>query len=167
MGPTRTTAGILLLGLVGLGVGAIEAATRPGVILFTPDEAKALAFTAGEWRPIVPMRSIPPGPRVVVQHPAVVETSAGPTIATGSPTDLRISFEPTRGPVDMESLEVRAKKSIFSVSLTDRLKPYVRGTNLEATGVNVPEGRFLIQVEIADKSGAKTVETFRLEVKQP
>jgi hypothetical protein len=104
---------------------------------------------------------------VVVQHPTVEQTADGATILTGSPTDLRISFEPTRAPVDMESLEVRAKKAIFSVSLTDRLKPYLRGTNLEATGVNVPEGRFLIQIEIADKSGQKTVETYRLEVKQP
>jgi hypothetical protein len=163
----RTTVSVSLFGLVLLGLGTIEAATRPGLVLFTPEEASGLRFGAGEWRPPVVLRSIPPGPRVVVQHPTVEQTADGATILTGSPTDLRISFEPTRAPVDMESLEVRAKKAIFSVSLTDRLKPYLRGTNLEATGVNVPEGRFLIQIEIADKSGQKTVETYRLEVKQP
>ena len=163
----RTTVSVLVFGLVWVGVGATEAATRPGLVLFTPEEAAGLRFGVGEWRPPVVLRSVPPGPRVVVQYPAVEQTADGATIATGSPTDLRISFESNRDPVDMESLEVRAKKSIFSVSLTDRLKPFLRGTNLEATGVNVPAGRFLIQIEIADKSGHKTVETYRLEVKGP
>jgi hypothetical protein len=158
---------LLVFGLGWLVVGAVEAATRPGLVLFTPEEANGLRFGVGEWRPPVVLRSVPPGPRVVVQHPAVEQTADGATIATRSPTDLRISFEPNRAPVDMESLEVRAKKSIFSVSLTDRLKPYLRGSHLEAMGVNVPEGRFLIQIEIADKRGNKTVETYRLEVKEP
>jgi hypothetical protein len=31
--------------------------------------------------------------------------------------------------------------------------------------VSVPEGRFLIQIEILDKSGAKAMEQYRLEVR--
>jgi len=81
------------------------------------------------------------------------------------PEIAREAVQETGAPVDMGSLEVRAKKGFFSVSLTDRLKPYLRGATLEATAIKIPEGRFLIQVEIADRSGGRTVDTFRLEVK--
>ena len=62
----------------------------------------------------------------------------------------------------MNSLQIDAKKWLFSLSLTDRLKPYIQGTSLHAKGVQVPEGLFAIQIEIADVAGAKTVGTYRL-----
>ena len=65
----------------------------------------------------------------------------------------------------MESLEIKAKKGILSMSLTPRLKPFIEGTSLKAGSVTVPEGRFLIQIEILDKSGAKAVEQYRLDVR--
>ena len=41
-----------------------------------------------------------------------------------------------------------------------------RVPSLRAETVSVPEGRFMIQIEIADRSGSKTIETYRLEVRQ-
>ena len=162
----RRAMSTLLGGLLCLAtVGGGEPAEKPGLFLLTPQEAKQLDLAEGQWRPIPRTRDIPRGPRVVVKRPQVLDTTDGPIIQTGSPTAFIVSFEENRAPVDMDSLEIRARKGIFSKSLTDRLKPYLRGTAIEAEAVNVPEGRFLIQIEIADKTGEKTVETYRLEVK--
>jgi hypothetical protein len=65
----------------------------------------------------------------------------------------------------MQSLRVQARKGIFTKSLTETLQPYTRGTRVEATAVQVPEGRFAIQIDIADLQGRKTSETYRLEVR--
>jgi hypothetical protein len=62
----------------------------------------------------------------------------------------------------MNPLQIEAKKWFFTTSLTARLRPYIRGTSLQAKGVKVPEGLFVIQIEIADIAGAKTVGTYRL-----
>ena len=66
----------------------------------------------------------------------------------------------------MESLDITARKGVFSVSLTPRLRPYIQGTMLEANSVSVPEGRFMIRIEIADRDGSKTQESYRLEVRR-
>ena len=86
-------------------------------------------------------------------------------IETTPATRFFIVFEQNGSPVDMELLEIKAKKGILSMSLTPRLKPFIEGTSLKAGSVTVPEGRFLIQIEILDKSGAKAVEQYRLDVR--
>ncbi|HJR05633.1 MAG TPA: hypothetical protein VKA83_28560 [Methylomirabilota bacterium] len=105
------------------------------------------------------------GPRILVQEPIVRQTSNGPVIETPPSMSFFIVFEANGSPVDMESLEIKAKKGILSMSLTPRLKPYIEGTSLKVGSVTVPEGRFLIQIEILDKAGAKAVEQYRLEVR--
>jgi hypothetical protein len=75
-----------------------------------------------------------------------------------------VLFNKRPAPVDMESLHVIAKKGIFSKTLTDRLKPYIQGTSIIAKRIKFPEGRFLIQISIADLKGMKTTETYRLKV---
>jgi hypothetical protein len=154
-----------LLCLATAGEG--QPAEKPGFFLLTPQEAKEFEVPGDQWRPTPLTRSISRGPKVVVKRPQVVDTNEGPIIQTGSPTAFIVSFQETRAPIDMESLEISARKGLFSKSLTDRLKPYLHGTAIEAEAVNVPEGRFLIQIEIADKTGERTVETYRLEVKAP
>jgi len=130
--------------------------------LLTPEEAAQLRLTQEEWQPPPRMRALPSGPRIVFQRPPVQDAADGPLIETVSPTDVVISFEANRTPVDMDSLQIEAKKWLFSKSLTARLKPYIQGTSLHATGVSIPEGLFVIQIEIADITGAKTVGTYRL-----
>jgi hypothetical protein len=79
---------------------------------------------------------------------------------------LLVLFEERGAAVDMPSLRVQARKGLFSKSLTETLQPYVRGTRVEAQAVQVPEGRFLIQIAIADLQGRTTSEAYRLEVKK-
>jgi hypothetical protein len=102
----------------------------------------------------------------VIQRPQLKDSSAGPVIETLSPTDFFVFFEENHAAVDMDSLQIKAKKGSFSESLTARLKPYIQGTSLQAKEVKIPAGRFLIQIEITDQHGAKTAETYRLMVRE-
>lgn len=66
----------------------------------------------------------------------------------------------------MSSLEVVARKGIFSKSLTERLKPYVDGTSLNVKKAEIPAGRFLIQISIADLNGRATAQSYELLVQE-
>jgi hypothetical protein len=153
------------LSLYLLGVGG-TATAQNRVFLLTPGEATQLRLGPEDRfsRPL--LRSLAAGPRIVVREPRVKDTPDGSVIETTPLTRFVISFEQTRAPVDMESLEIRARKGFFSVSLTPRLKPYVTGTNLRADTVTIPEGSFRVQIEIVDTAGARTTESYRLEVKR-
>jgi hypothetical protein len=133
--------------------------------LLTPGEAAQLRLGPDDGVPGPLLRGFPTGPRVVVREPTVTRTPDGAVIETTPLTRFIISFEPNRAPVDMETLEIKARKGLFSVSLTPRLKPYIQGTSLQAERVSIPEGRFVVQIEIVDSAGAKTVEQYRLDVR--
>lgn len=165
------------------------------LVLFTSEEAGQLRLTEKEWdgqsiikqesykKPGINIRQdfdgtikkelkegiIQPelyiGPDIVIQKPEVVQTGKGPTIYTVSPTDLSVSFQENQAPVDMSTLKIWAKKGLFKKSLTELLKPYMKGTVLRAESVNIPEGRFQIGFEIADERGRKTIGEYRLEVR--
>jgi hypothetical protein len=132
------------------------------LVLLTPKEAMQLELTEEEWRSAPRTRAPSLGPRIVIKRPLVKDAADGPIIETVSPTDFIIFFEENRAPVDMNSLQIAAKKWLLTVSLTSRLRPYIQGTSLQANGVEVPAGLFVIQIEIADVAGAKTVGSYRL-----
>ena len=149
-----------LLGQVNLG--QVQSVGQRTFALLTPNEATQLRLTEEEWQPPPRTRALSSGPRIIIKRPPIKDTADGPLIDTISPTDIIILFEENRAPVDMNSLQIDAKKWLFTLSLTARLKPYIQGTSLQANGVQVPEGSFIIQIEIADVAGAKTVGTYRL-----
>lgn len=156
--------GIALLVTLTLVRGASWADPKARVVLFTPNEATQLRLSDADWKPPPRVRSASNGPRIEVRAPTLKVTGDGPMIETATPTNLAVDFQANASPVDMNSLEITARKGFFSKSLTDMLKPYVRGTALEVKGVAIPAGKFLIEIAIADKAGAKTVETYRLQV---
>jgi hypothetical protein len=90
---------------------------------------------------------------------------AGPTIELGTPSDLEIRVEATQAPVEMHSLQVRASKWLVTKSLTALLQPYIRGRTIQAHPVQLPAGRFRLAIEIADITGAKTTEAYRVKVR--
>ncbi len=132
--------------------------------LFSEEDAVQLRLTESEWEETVAVRAVTRGPRIVLQTPPVQQSSRGPLIATTTPVDLVVEFEENEAPVDMDSLSVRAKKGIFSKSLTDVLKPYVDGNTVKAQGLDVPTGKFKIEIQVADTGGERTQDTYRLEV---
>lgn len=120
-------------------------------------------MTEREWRNVSNARAISTGPTIVVRRPQLVPGDV-PTIETQSPTDLDVIFEPRDAPVRMDSLNVEARKGFFSRSLTDLVRPYVHGDSIEMTNVEIPSGRFMLDISIADTSGNITDATYRLEV---
>ena len=164
----------VLLGFVSLSSpgqlpAQSDASTAPhGIALMTEEEAAQLRLTEEEWlRPMRNRKTRSYGPSIVLQSPTITSVRANPpVITTVTPLDLFIVFEPRAAPVNMTSLEVRAKKRFFSKSLTDRLKPYIDGTTIQAKDLNVPTGTFHIEIEIADNGGQRTFEEYYLQVSE-
>jgi hypothetical protein len=155
----------VFLGLVDMGQA--QSAGQRMLVLLTPKEAAQLRLTEEEWQPPPRTRGLTTGPRIVIQRPMLRDTPDGATMEVISPTEFIIFFEENRAPVDMNSLQIEAKKWLLTLSLTGRLRPYVQGTSLQAKGVGIPAGLFVIQIEIADVTGAKTVGTYRLMARAP
>ena len=163
----------VLLGIVWLAVSRpFEAQTTPSRLFLLTEEEAAQLRLSGE--PDRLLKSDPSqkalklsssGPRIVFERPNIVdENTALPTVAVTTPLDLLIAFEPNREAVDMDSLEIRAKKGWFTRSLTSRLKPYIAGTTLAAQNLGIPTGTYRIEIEIADRAGAQTVRAYYLNV---
>jgi hypothetical protein len=133
------------------------------VVLFTPREARKLRLTEHEWRHVSKARALSAGPQIIVRPPPVMPGDI-PTIEAQSPTDLDVVFEPSNAPVRMDSLNVEARKGFFSKSLTELLRPYIRGDSIEMNQVEIPTGRFMLDISIADTNGNITDTSYRLEV---
>jgi hypothetical protein len=149
----RVMVAVLTLLALPLGAGTEQTVIRPEANWTTTAPPRG-TLTAGAL-----------GPRIVMQSPQLHETRVERTIETVTPLDLLILFEANRAPVDMDSLQVTARKWLFTKSLTALLRPYIWGTTLQGLEVKIPEGRFLLEIEIADVDGAKTVETYRVKVR--
>lgn len=147
-----------------LGPGQVVADS--GVSLLTLDEAERLRFEDGTRIPTLRLRAAAKGPLIEVKLPQVTQSGTGSLIQTATPTKLTVLFERNLAPVDMSSLQVVAKKGIFSKSLTERLKPYVQGNSLKVDQVEIPTGRFLIQISIADLNGRATAQNYELVVQE-
>ncbi len=143
-------------------VNCLEAAETP--FLLNEEEAAVLRLSDKEWnQPPLMYRSIQAGPLIKVHEPALLDEK-NPIIETLTPMNLKIIFEKNDSPVDMESLEVTAKKGFLSISITDRVQKYIKGTILDAREIEFPRGKFRIQVEIADVAGIITSREYRLKV---
>ena len=126
------------------------------------EEAEQLHLSEAEWSmPPILSRGISKGPRIDVQLP-IIKDESNPTLEAVSPLSMQVVFQENNGPVDMESLEVTAKKGFFSKSLTDRIKPFIEGTTLKTSGLKIPNGKFKIQISIADLQGNQTSSEYRL-----
>jgi hypothetical protein len=157
----------LLAVLSATAFGWAGNARSGGIVLFTAEEAVQLQLTDDEWKPPRRTRSVMSGPRIVIQNPTLMQGGDGLLIETATPTDLAVEFQENLAPVDMSTLEVTARKGFFSKSLTSLLKPYIRGTALDVKGVEIPAGRFLVEIAIKDREGSETVEAYRLRVNAP
>jgi len=168
---TKTICGIALgacgLAIIALAAGFWRAASAAshadGILLFTQQESSELRLGDRDWRNIPKTRELSAGPQIIVRRPQLVPGDI-PTIEAQSPTDLDVIFEPHDAPVAMDSLDVKARKGLFSKSLTGLLRPYIRGDSIEVSNVEIPTGRFMLDISIADVNGNTTDETYRLEV---
>jgi hypothetical protein len=139
-------------------------AAQMTAVLFTPEETKALQLTEHEWLLPLSQPTSSLGPRIVLQYPSVKHNGRVPVIETDTPAMFRVLFKPNSAPVDMSSLQVRARKGFFKKSLTRFLKPYIHGTMIEAQNLQFPSGKFMIEIDISDHDGQSTSQSYYLHV---
>ena len=171
---------ILIISFAFISMPVIHSAEEPHIALqeklvfFTPEEADELRHTTEKelrdtekLMPIMRLRSAPKGPHIYVNEPPLTYTDGVPTILVLKqlhPT-LLVKFEANQAPVNMESLQIKGKKGIFSKSITDRFIPYIKGTTIEAEDMEMRNGKFILQVTIADVNNNRTDKNYRLIVK--
>jgi len=133
--------------------------------LFSNKLAESLRYTDSAWKAShkKATRSLAAGPDIVFEKP-VQNTSADGIITINSPSDLEIAFKEKQSPVDMGSLDISAEKGFFSVSLTSKLKPYIQGNRIVARNLEIPKGKFVIVINVADQQGKKTSTSYRMQV---
>jgi len=96
----------------------------------------------------------------------------GPGIRLASPEEvsarsfaLRLSIEPRGGArIDPASLKVSYLKSP-AVDLTARVRPGLKGNDIELAQVSVPPGRHPIRVSVRDTEGREGIATFQLRAR--
>jgi hypothetical protein len=148
--------------------GSTTVPPKQGLVLFSKEQAKQLNLSDEEWgQPVIRTRSIAKGPNIEIKNPRAIQPQQDqePIVETVPPADLELEFKTNRSPINMASVQVIAKKGFLSFPLTDRLKPYIKGTAIIAKKINIPKGRFRIKVSIADQKGAETIKSYRLLIK--
>ena len=139
------------------------------VVLMTEEEAVQFRLTEATLMEAVQsqtksLKSIS-GPRIVFREPGIIDG----IVRTTTPLDLSVAFEPNLAPVDVQSLEVRARKGLFKKSLTSIVMPYVipdgdGGWSFGIAGASIPHGNFRIEISISDQNGERTAQTYYFQV---
>ena len=113
-------------------------------------------------------------PRTDLAYPVSDESMAGPIINVEKPSqkktysdliDVVIHFtkNPFGEPVDMKSLKVILLK-LWDIDLTDRVRSFIKGTDIEASGLKFPEGEHEIEIRIKDQEEMETTMVFKVKV---
>ena len=79
--------------------------------------------------------------------------------------DILIRFDrnPVGEPVNMESLRIIYLK-MLGIDITDRVRPYVKETRIDANGVMFPEGEHEFEVRIKDIEDMGSAKVFKVKV---
>lgn len=145
-------AGLLWCATLGIGANAAEP-RQAGFLLFSEEEAARQRL---DGNAVLHKRHISrgSGPRIELKAPRLVLDAGGREIAeTGSDAELVVEFSGTDTVVDMSTLEVESRNGDRVLSLTERLRPYLRENRLDARHLRIPRGKFEIFISIEDKDG--------------
>lgn len=143
----------------------VLADSSEAVVWFTEADAQALRLTDEDIGFLSAQSKAMPqgGPEINWIFPEL-SGDAGSTkdkaVTFTSPSSLTVEFKKTKNEIDFDTLDVRGRKFGFSKSVTDLVRPYLDGNLLAAKNVELPKGKFLVEVEIADVDGRTTVRPF-------
>lgn len=165
--PSWPARGLLLALLAACAAASAAGDPAERTVLFDEAAAVELRLSDEEWETVERLRGPTSGPIVVVHRPELEVTNGENRANARSPLDIVLEFEQNLAPVDMSSLDVYAKKVLLPLRrrLTPKLAAHIRDRRLEAEGVEVPNGRYLLEVAIADVEGRVTREEFKLRVR--
>ncbi len=102
------------------------------------------------------------------------QSMAGPIIKIEKPDedkfyddliDILISFDknPIGESVNMESLRIIYLK-MFGIDITDRIRPYIKETRIDANGIKFPEGEHEFEIRIKDREQMESSEIIKIRV---
>ena len=102
------------------------------------------------------------------------QSMAGPIIKVEKPDpdqsyndliDILISFSknPIGEPVNMDSLRIIYLK-MFGIDITDRIRPYIKETRIDANGIKFPEGEHEFEIRIKDNEQMESSEKIKIKV---
>jgi hypothetical protein len=145
-----------------------EAEEKKAVSWITEEEAALPAMKP----PVTGMKGLPESGNQPIQ--AKVPSMAGPIIKVEKPDpdhlyddliDILISFDknPIGEPVNMESLRIIYLK-MFGIDITDRIRPYVKETRIDANGIKFPEGEHEFEIRIKDNEQMESSEIVKIKV---
>ena len=134
----------------------------------TAEEAALPAMESGDKKRGVPSALDQP-------LPVSKQSMAGPIIKVEKPDpdqlyddliDILISFDknPIGEPVNMESLRIIYLK-MFGIDITDRIRPYVKETRIDANGIKFPEGEHEFEIRIKDNEQLESSEIIKIKVR--
>lgn len=101
----------------------------------------------------------PEGPKIAIASPTHNGTYAGPF-------PIKVDFLP--GPkgyeVDISTLKLEYKKA-WGIDITDRVRDYIDGTQIDLAESELPTGRHTVEIEIADVKDNLSRQIFTVIVK--
>lgn len=80
-----------------------------------------------------------------------------------SPVEIVVKFVPRSHPIDIKTLEVELVKFI-NIDITERVVEYTTEQGIQLEKADVPEGAHRVRIELADTTGALSVQEFLFEV---
>ena len=144
---------------------------QSAIPLFTAQEAEKLRLLDAEWKvvdEILTRRQAlsTRGPLIAVRSPSVQPTKPIPTIETTTPIHLAVHFLAHEAPVKLQTLEACGKAWGFQRCFTDKLKPYLNTHThiLDVPNLDIPTGKYVIEIRVADEKGQKTVAYYKVAV---
>jgi hypothetical protein len=152
-------------------IEAAQVVKQPTIPLLTTEEAERLRLLDEEWKivdEILTRRQAlsTRGPFIAVRSPNVQPTKPIPTIETVTPIHLAVHFMAHGAPVKLQTLEICGKAWGFERCFTDKLTPYLNAhTNmLDVPNLDIPTGKYVIEIRIADEQGQETVADYKIAV---
>ena len=103
------------------------------------------------------------------------EDPNGPVIQIDSPSNdgvyegpfpIKVAFQagPLGHPVDMETLKLEYKMA-WGIDITDRVREYIDGTQIDVQESELPEGKHTVEIQIEDIEGHQSSRLFTVTVK--
>jgi len=134
---------ILVLALLQIAPLAGVAHADSGLWLVTAEEAMRAKVPQGNvFEPVA--AKVGPGPEIVVKTPRALERIQ-------PPVDILVTFEPGKSglPPVMDTFKATLI-GFFDVDLTDRVREYIKGNQLDVKDAKLPNGNHRIRLTIRD-----------------
>ena len=160
---------ILMAVILFLSIAVLGGAEEKKVVSWITEEEAALPAMKP---PATGMKGLPGSDNQPLH--VTKQSMAGPIIKVEKPDpdhlyndliDILISFDknPIGEPVNMESLRIIYLK-MFGIDITDRIRPYIKETRIDANGIKFPEGEHEFEIRIKDNEQMESSEIINIKV---